>query len=693
MTDPARRKAYRRSAPARRLASWFGGHATAAAIAALLMLAVLFLAFPLLWPGWLALGLFFSLLPLGLAIHWTLDRRSGAARRLFGPLALFTVAFVAVLGVRALDLLAGGDGRYYAVTPDGTSERLTIAPLRQDSPEVDLGSTTVESSDTPLQASLSSRDPWVGSVSLSVRLLPRSEGYRTLLVGTPAGREVAVAPGKTVAASLAVRVPSTLPPRAELQLYSRFRSATGEFISDEPVADPVTAESVGDGWRQLHGAVRAPDDAASASALLLVRSLRSGQRYVVDLDAPLLLLGNDEQVTGFAAGGVESQPVRDSYRRALAIAIATMLAVFAGYLAGIGGRLGSRLPGLGFADLAKPSVRRLIGGITIIGVAAYVVEMSTYGGYPEYLRSLDTVWQAAEGKWYLRAIATAPMGMAVALGVRRLFVARGEPWRLVEIATLVIGPSIAASYWVKTTIVLPLVAFLVCCYFIRRRAAIWLWVTAGAVALLTPFVYIVRGAGAIDLGSFFSGAYWNEFIDNLTSRFFQFESLMLASGQALSEAPWRPLTDLVSSAVPRVLWDDKPLSASAEFTDKYLLPGLHTPTDIGVSSLPGEFWIHGGALGVLTLGFALGVFIRVLHAGVVAQRAIGTLLLCAGGLTAALQLNDGEGIASVIVLNLIAAFGWLVLLRPLRRPETGASQLESQPADATDTPVPALRGP
>jgi hypothetical protein len=257
--------------------------------------------------------------------------------------------------------------------------------------------------------------------------------------------------------------------------------------------------------------------------------------------------------------------------------------------------------------------------------------------------------------------------VAVYLAIWRVSAGRTVPWRWEEVALIVLGIVVGLSYWLKSTIAIPVAVALLCMYAIRRRAAIAIWIAAALFALLTPFVYIVRGAGSIGLGDLFSAAYREEFLANLSSRFFQFESLMFATPVPWSEAPWTPLADLGTSVVPRVLWDDKPLSASARFTEEYLLPGLARPTDVGVLSLPGEFWTLGGAVGVVLGGLAIGVLLRAVHSLVSTRRhELGTLLLAISVLVALLLLNDGEGVASVAILVAIASVGWLPFIQRTR---------------------------
>jgi hypothetical protein len=139
---------------------------------------------------------------------------------------------------------------------------------------------------------------------------------------------------------------------------------------------------------------------------------------------------------------------------------------------------------------------------------------------------------------------------------------------------------------------------------------------------------------------------------------------MITTPYPASEPVWQPLVDLSTTAVPRTFWEGKPLSAATRFTHDHLLPGLHSATDIGIISLPGEAWQLGGAVGIAVFGVALGIILRALH-HLLRERSgePGTLLVGCIGLAGVLFLNDGWGIVSALVTTLIAVFGTLVFLR------------------------------
>ena len=97
------------------------------------------------------------------------------------------------------------------------------------------------------------------------------------------------------------------------------------------------------------------------------------------------------------------------------------------------------------------------------------------------------------------------------------------------------------------------------------------------------------------------------------------------------------------------------------------------------------------ALAGLVLGsLVVGVLIRVADS-VLAREAqdAGALLSACGLLVTLLLLNDGEGLASVTVLVLIASLGWIVFLR-LGRPQTtpaGPSHLDIPIQEPAREPV------
>jgi hypothetical protein len=252
----------------------------------------------------------------------------------------------------------------------------------------------------------------------------------------------------------------------------------------------------------------------------------------------------------------------------------------------------------------------------------------------------------------------------VAVVARRLGSVERHGWSRIEIAIVAIGPLLALSYWLKATVAIPALTLLMFSFIRLRRGLGRLIAFAVALALATPLVYLVRGTGSLRFGELLTSQYWSEFFSTLTSRFFHYESLMIAVPYPASERPWQPIVDFFVTFVPRVLWEGKPLSASARFTQEHLLAGLHSPTDVGVISLPGELWLVGGGAGVVTGGLVIGVLLRTAWA--LASRANasdGTLLVAATLIAGLVFLNDGWGLASAVVSVLIAACGWLIMLR------------------------------
>jgi hypothetical protein len=356
---------------------------------------------------------------------------------------------------------------------------------------------------------------------------------------------------------------------------------------------------------------------------------------------------------------------RGAYGQALGIAVGLLLVILAGFMLPLAGGL-SRLPSLTILRPDHGSRRWLMLGLLAVGIAGYALEMRAYGGYGAYLGALGALGVEGLGKWYLHAAALIPSAMGVAVLVRWIVLGRvGRP-SVLEAAVAAIGLGIACSYFLKAAVAIPALTILLAAYYHRgRTAAIWLWVAGGLFAVATPFIYLVRGEGRIDLSQLFEATYWNSFLDNLTSRFFHFESLMIAAPFGGSESVLQPVKDFAVTAVPRALWADKPLSPAARFTDEFLRPGLHTPTDIGVLSLPGELWLAGGVAGVLIFGLLIGVLLRtatalVAHGG---SKATGTLLLGCALTVGLVMLNDGWGVASVLVVNLIAQMGWMPFAR------------------------------
>jgi hypothetical protein len=368
------------------------------------------------------------------------------------------------------------------------------------------------------------------------------------------------------------------------------------------------------------------------------------------------------------------------------VTTAFLCLVVVGFLLPVGSRLERRVPVLQVASPRTRGGRRLLLGVAALGVLGYASEMASYGGYGEYFRNLQTVWTNLQGRWYLHALATLPAGLAVLLAVRRIASPERPRWTRSEVAVIVLGTVLCLSYWTKATIAIPLLTFLLALHFTRPNSGRWITAAAALFAVLTPWIYWVRGGGGAELGALFTTAYWNSFLDGLTSRFFQFESLMLSGPHPYWEPPWTPLVDLSTGVVPRAIWADKPLSESARYTQEFLLPGLHTGTDVGVLSLPGEFWLLGGPAGLVVGALFVGMLLRFIHALLSRPNlGPGRLLVGSAVLVAVLLLNDGEGLASVTTLVLIASAGWIVFVRPSRRrtvppePPTGTPTRQKVP--------------
>ena len=598
---------------------------------------------------------------------------------------LFTCVFVLVLGIRAVSLASGDDGRYFAVSgSDDAVVTKSVAQLKQDLPEAvkpvpgEVGSDRSPPVGSRITTTTTTSHPFSGSESILLEFSAGARGGSSYFeLPGPKREALSVTPGEHVSVSAAVRPVSGSFGGTSIRLYARYRTDGGAFVDDRLASgagsvDRVVSASRGR-WYRLYGATTAPRRAASATLLILLGDPAPTGRYSMQIDAPVLVPGSYSaaRLDAYAnPRAPHSSPWRDAFNKALLISLATLAAVFVGYALALGPWLSARLPRLDLRSPRDGRTIRILVALTAIGLAAFVIEMATYGGYGGYLDSLHDAWRSAAGKWYLHSLATIPTGVAVFLVARRAWAWGAEPWHFWEVALIALGVAIGTGYWLKSTIAIPAAIALLFVYFVRRRAVVGLWVAAGLFAILTPFVYIVRGAGSIGLGDLVSSAYRDEFFANLSSRFFQFESLMFASTAPASDDVWRPLADVATSVVPRVLWDDKPVSASARFTEQYLLPGLANPTDIGVQSLPGEFWTLGGPAGVILGGVIIGVLLRAAHSAISRQDVHpGTILVVCSVVTALLLLNDGEGVAAVSILVAIASFGWIPFVKRAEGPD------------------------
>ena len=634
---------------------------------------------------WVLMAALAALVPVAAIVE---RRRMPVGRRpLLAPLTFFVFAFVAILLVRAVPLAAGVDGRYFSLDDDlRVSSILASGPrLAPDggplfntvrNPSFERGGSDWE----PPTSDASGPERFSGTLSVQrgrgfsgsasglLEIRTGSDAGYVALVGAAAGPgQYSLEPGDELFTSLVVRPESVLPRAARIEVAVRFRDAQGRFLAD--VSAAAAAPGAG-AWQRIEGTVEAPARAASDDVVLLIRGLRDGRRYAFSVD--------DAMVTTAVRDGVSTVPYFDgdgsgwqgAYTKALAIAVGVLLVILAGFVLPLGARAPRRMR-LTIARPGEGPRRRVMLGLLAVGIAGFALEMRSYGGYGAYLESLGALGVEGLGKWYLHAAALLPSAIGVAVLVR--WIALGRPGRpsLLELAVSVIGLGIAFSYFLKTSVAIPLLTMLLAAYYFRgRRAAIWVWIAGAAFAVVTPFVYLVRGTGRIDPSKLFEHEYWSSFVANLTSRFFHFESLMISAPFAASEPVWQPLKDFVITPVPRVLWPDKPVSPAARFTEEFLRPGLHTPTDIGVLSLPGELWLAGGVAGVLIFGLVVGVLIRAATA-LVAESDAGTMgmLLAGCALTVGLlMLNDGWGMASVLIVNLIAQVGWVPFLRRARSP-------------------------
>ena len=668
----------------------------------LLLLAAGLLVAPTALPSVVTLALLAVAPLLAVAVHVVVERRSTPRRFGFAaPLPLFALVFVVILGGRAATLLAGEEGRYFVVGDRGastewklTSALRTDAPERTVSPTVDALPSVEQEIGTSTTAAHAGREGWRWSFTTPARV-----GYVAASFPDPIasieGGALLVVDGEPLGAAVAVRPTWTPGPTADVELYARFFDARGAHL-DDVLVDRAPAASIGSArWTSLQGTLRAPVGARSVTSVVVVRDPPIGPSHQLDVDAALLVPGV-ESTSGLAlyAPDAATNPWDEAMPRALSIALAMLLAVIGGYLLlPCRSRAPRRLP-LRLIDTDRRRGRLVFLGLVAAGLAGWFWEMHGYGGYGGYLAGLDEIGVIGKGHWYQHALATVPTGLAIFLAANRLVVP-GRRLRRWEIAVIVLGVAIGVSYFLKATIAIPLLTLLIIVSLRRPLAGAWLVAAGVVLALITPFVYAVRGSGRVDPGLLLSSSYWSDFIPNLTSRFFHFESLMVTVPHASSEAPWQPAADLIATAVPRAIWEGKPDSTAARFTQDHLLPGLHSPTDIGILSLPGEMYLVGGAAGILVVGVALGVLLRLCRELIAAHPDdVAALLLASSLLTWAVFLNDGWGLASAAVVVAIAQLGWLLLLRRRSRTSHDAGGSESRPPfEGADEPDGATAEP
>jgi hypothetical protein len=627
---------------------------------------------------------------LALAVHKSVDRSHREQRRLLSPLVLFTLAFVVALGPRAVLLASGDPGRFFVIngaSGETVSAFVTPPQARHSKDFNAVRNPFVEATtrDWGPPASNARRgfrgrlirapsDGYEGLASAEVRVRTGTGGsYVAVPVGENLEAKASVRPGRLVAGSLAAKSLERLP-RGPMELNVIYYDAKQRYIVDRPLSGRGSHAIVADPhpgrWYRLYGTDRVPRRAAFANLLFVVHGLKQRAVQAFRLDAALLMPNVSSRARYYTYGSGREKPGIWSHvaGRALAVSIAMLLAVFVGYLFPLGARLAGRMPQLQIPGMGDRRTRRVIVVFVGVGIAAYCLEMATYGGYWGYLASFSANPPGGNGKFYIRMLATLTTGSAVLLLTRRIWFGRSGPWPRVEVGIIVLGFGVAFSYWLKAVIAIPALTVLLFWYFTRRRAVIWLGVFAAVFALMTPFVYQVRSQAGIRLSDFTSSSYWSEFFTNLQSRFFHFESLMVVIPYAHRERPWQPLLDFFGDAIPRVLWHNKPLSVNARFTEQYLQGALHNRTDVGVISLPGELWLTGGWLSVVLVGIAIGVLLRLTQTIIASPaRQPGTLLLAVTLLTTLVFANDGWGLASTAISVLVLAVGWLVPLRRVRR--------------------------
>jgi hypothetical protein len=653
-------------------------------------LATVLIAFPTVLSFWALLACLMALLPASFIVHCWSDRDSGRRKRLLGPLVLFTVGFVVILGSRALLLGDGGPGRFFVIdSSSGQTMSVSIQPpeLRERGLFNSVRNPSLEGSirdwGTPYSNARSgfrsaiartSSDHYIGRASAEARVhTGRGATYIAIPVGAAFEAKADVRPGAVASGSLAVKLLDALPRGARLELRGIYYNGAHEYVSDEPLSGRGSIGAVTDPqprrWHLLYGTSTVPKRASFANLLLLARGFRDEAPLRLRLDAALFVPAAASRAD-FRAYSEEASGAAlwdDASVRALAICVVMLLALLYGYTLAAGTRLARRVPELRLPSL-EGRTRLAVIALVGIGLLAYAFEMWTYGGYGGYLASLKTGASSGLGKWYIHALATLPAGVGVMLFARRLAAEGRERWRLLEVFVIVVGVIIVLSYMSKTAIAIPLLTALLCLYFVRRRAVFLLGVMMTAFAVVTPLVYVIRDEGKLKVSEIATGDYWSVFLANLQSRFFHFESLMVAIPFPSSQPFWQPFADFFGNIVPRVLWEGKPLSVNARFTEEYLKGNLHSPNDVGVISLPGELWLVSGWTGILIVGLVFGILLRLAHALLArSTRQGGTVLLAATLVTGLVFANDGWGLASTFTYILIAGAGWLVFLRPVRR--------------------------
>jgi hypothetical protein len=652
-------------------------------VIALAACCALLVAFPTALGLRAGIALLFALALLALAVAWLVEGGPPEGRRLLSPVVLFALAFVVVLGPRAVLLASGDPGRFFVIDGStGTTRSAFVAPpeARREPGHSAVRNPSVEGTTRDWGAPVSnaekgfsgtlsrvSSDGYEGTSSAEARVRTGTGGsFISVAVGDGLEAKADVRPGQLVSAALAVKAPGRRPV-GRIALKVAYYGADTRFIVDKRVSGlgAVPARRSPDRWIRLYGTSRVPRGAVYANPVAVVRGYQDRVALRFRLDAARLIPGA-RSPTDFPADvpPIDGTAVwRDAALRALAVALAMLLAVFAGYLLPLGAPLARRLPPFQLEGLRDPRTRTVLLALAGVGVVAYVVEMATYGGYRGYLASFSADPTESLGRFYIRMFATLATGAAVVLLVHRIAGGRREPFRPLEVAIVAIGLGIAVSYWLKAMIVIPLLTVLLVLHFARRGAAVWLGVCGVVLALITPFVYQVRSAGGVRPSDLIASAYWSEFLTNLQSRFFHFESLMIVIPYANRGHPWDPMAEFVGTAIPRVVWDDKPLSLNAQFTEQYLHGGLHARSDVGVVSLPGEIWLIGGWAGVIVVGVAIGVLLRSIQAMLAEPaREAGTLLLAVTALTWLLFTNDGWGLASSAITVVMLAVGWLAPL-------------------------------
>jgi hypothetical protein len=167
-------------------------------------------------------------------------------------------------------------------------------------------------------------------------------------------------------------------------------------------------------------------------------------------------------------------------------------------------------------------------------------------------------------------------------------------------------------------------------HFAWRPIPVWRLLAGFALfAALLPFFYAYRFLGLLDYGAV--GTYIGNIDAPLMlvfNRAYGTDSFMLIlhrTGVTLPFQWGKSLIDIFVYWIPRVFWDNKPMSFGLVFPSLYM-PDMHWGTlTYASASLPGELYLDFHLPGILLGSFALGAGLRACYA--LARRGPGAMLL------------------------------------------------------------------